>query len=172
MRIVILLALLTGMWNCTGKAKQADQNEAPAIEEQEMVVVDTTENDQDEEVEEDTIPALSFEGAEWVFHSYQQGGAITRPVKDSKLTVTFSSGKVSGYSGCNSYNGAFSATEAGGIEISDLASTKRLCEGLMGQEANYLELLGKATAWKMDRVELRLTSGNTTLIYHNIPKNK
>jgi len=93
-------------------------------------------------------------------------------VKDSNLTITFSNGKVSGYSGCNYYNGAFTATVAGSIEISELASTKRLCEGLMGQEANYLELLGKATAWKMDRVELRLTSGNATLIYHNIPKNK
>lgn len=171
MRIAIILALLAGMWSCTGKSKQVAQTETPATEQQETANADTSATEEEVAAEDqDTTKALPFESIVWTLHAFSEGGKNTPPAKDSKITASFNEGKVSGSAGCNVFNGAFSATESGGLEVSDLAATKRLCEGFMGQETHFLELMRQASAWKMDRVELRVSSGKTTLIFHNTPK--
>lgn len=166
------MVLLAGMWSCTGKSKQVTQTETPAPEQQETVNADTSATEEEGVAvgDQDTTKALPFESIVWTLYAFSEGGKNTPPAKDSKITASFSEGKVSGSAGCNIFNGAFSATESGGLEVSDLAATKRLCEGLMGQETSFLELMRQASTWKMDRVELKVTSGKTTLIFHNTPK--
>ena len=61
------------------------------------------------------------------------------------VTADFDSGRVTGFSGCNTYSGSYT-TSGSRIDITGFATTGLACDGqLMSAEAVYLETLGAVT---------------------------
>ena len=90
-------------------------------------------------------PAASFEGQTWILQYYRK----TTAVEGITAAITFSEGKVSGSTGCNSFSGdyTFSGEVSGDLQITNLAVTEMAClepEKLMDQEAFFLETLNDA----------------------------
>lgn len=89
--------------------------------------------------------------------------SMTRPTPGVAITLQFLNGQVTGFSGCNSYTGAYSATDNGdgtfSVTASNLTSTKLVCpQEIMIIENDYLAALAQ--------VNLAQVSGNTlTLSY-------
>ncbi len=165
MRLLFVLLLPAVMWSCAAKDKNNAGVKTPNTPAQDTIAVDTL-----DEAAQD-LPLLGFEGQKWTLHAMTQDGQTTKLVKDSRITLELNRGKVSGMGGCNIYNGAYTATEEGAIRFSGIVSTERLCAGLMGQEARYLEMLQQSETWKKDRVELKITTPTGSLsFFNNIPE--
>lgn len=77
--------------------------------------------------------------------------------------------------GCNGYGGGrdsgkYMATDEGTLTIPQIAVTVQLCltpEGIMEQEAAYIEALQNAAAYRVmdDRLEIANAAGETTLVF-------
>jgi heat shock protein HslJ len=109
-------------------------------------------------------PAL--DGTEWLLVSLNGRS----PLPNTRLTLTFSQGEVSGFSGCNWYDGAYTISAEGGLTIPEIASTTRDCpeiEGVLAQEAVFQEALWKAASYRFqdNQIEINNAAGETTLAF-------
>ena len=90
-----------------------------------------------------------------------------RPLEGTTLTATFTEdGEISGGAGCNTYRAPFTV-DGTAIEVSRPASTKKLCaqpDGVMEQEAAYLEALASAERFRIDGRPLQLTRADGTRV--------
>jgi heat shock protein HslJ len=76
--------------------------------------------------------------------------------------------KVMGNGGCNSFSGSYNLNDEGGINLSQLVSTKMACEGV--NEAEFITTLEKANMTKIDPDKLTLLTGvDEVLVF--VPKN-
>jgi len=78
---------------------------------------------------------------------------------NSGLPVAYFStdNKITGNGGCNRYNGSYNINEEGGINISQMASTKMFCPG--EGEGEYLKALESADGASVDKDKLVLFKG-------------
>lgn len=98
-------------------------------------------------------PKPSLEGVKWEVTGYNNGRqAVVSPQLDTRLTVVFKDGQVSGNSGCNSFHGSFKV-EGNSLSIGPLATTRMMCsaEGVMAQEQAFIAALQTATTWAISR---------------------
>lgn len=159
MRIFFALMLIAGLWACNNAEKTPAENTVPAPQDT-TAAVDTTPS-----APQDTTPPAPYENIEWKLYTL----AGQKPFKDVSMTVKMNKGTISGSGGCNQYNGTYTVEEGGAVRISALASSKRMCEGLMGQESKFFEMLQGATSLKMNKVELVIASPGGDLVFHNTP---
>jgi heat shock protein HslJ len=125
-----------------------------SIEDDELVLLDA-----------DDADLLRFEpatpGGSWVATGLLRGDAFTSPIAGTEITASFGQeDDLSGSAGCNSYTATYT-TDRGAIEISEPASTKKLCSepgGVMEQEAAYLQALPDAARYRVDGSSLELLS--------------
>jgi heat shock protein HslJ len=106
----------------------------------------------------EAIPT-SLANTEWRLTGLNNGRqAVVSLVEGSEITATFTEdGTLAGSSGCNSYRATWEARE-GTISIGPAMGTKKMCagEGVMEQEARYLEVLGLVTNYRLDAVRLEM----------------
>jgi heat shock protein HslJ len=87
------------------------------------------------------------------------------------ITLKFQGGQLSGFAGCNTYNGGYQATPNpdGSYTVTiqgQLAVTGQMCPPeVMDQEALYLALLQAANSAVMQGNQLTLASSEGTLTY-------
>ena len=84
--------------------------------------------------------------------------AVVSVLVDTEITATFTEdGTMAGSSGCNTYRATWS-TDGDSLEIGPPMGTKQLCEGegVMEQEARYLEVLGLVSTYRLDAGTLQL----------------
>jgi len=96
-------------------------------------------------------------------------------IEGTNITLNFAEGVLSGFAGCNAYGGGrdsgkYMATDEGTLTIPQIAVTLQLCmtpEGVMEQEASYIEALRNAAAYRVmdDRLEIDNAAGETTLVF-------
>jgi putative lipoprotein len=90
---------------------------------------------------------MTLQGGEWIVRAI--GSA---PASDSaRATMRFGEdGRITGNTTCNSYSASYTTARLQ-ITIMQVASTKRACvaERLMEQERRFLDLLQRATTWKI-----------------------
>ncbi len=107
--------------------------------------------------------AASLEG-EWTLLTLNGAPLLA----GSTINVTFAEGKITGYSGCNSYGGAYTV-KGTGLQLGEIAMTLMACleDGVMEQEQAYFEALPIVTKFRLDndRLELQDVSGTTLLAY-------
>ncbi|HAY26931.1 MAG TPA: hypothetical protein DCY47_05410, partial [Candidatus Accumulibacter sp.] len=82
-------------------------------------------------------------------------------------SLRFDHGRVSGSAGCNLYSATY-ASSAQDIRIGPAGATRRRCsapQGIMEQEARFLDALASAATWRLDgdRLELRSATGALAL---------
>ncbi|MCA9990251.1 MAG: META domain-containing protein [Pseudomonadales bacterium] len=102
-----------------------------------------------------------LEGTNWSLSSAIPGTAVT---------LQFSNGSVSGFSGCNSYNATYSSTLMAGnsnnISIGPIISGGQLCtEEIMNQEQAFLAALQTATSYTITANTLTITTAEGTLTF-------
>jgi heat shock protein HslJ len=95
-------------------------------------------------------PALA--GVEWEVTGFNNGRqAVVGLLPDTRITLQFDDGLVSGSSGCNRFSGSFSSGE-GTLTIGMLRLTRMACESeVMEQEQQFLAALQSATTWAIVR---------------------
>ena len=114
---------------------------------------------------------LRFEEAspvgDWEVTAFLSGDAVTSPLPGTTITAKFADdGTLTGSSGCNTYQTAFSLGK-GSIEIEPPAATEMACakpEGVMEQEAAYLAALPTAVGYRVDGGSLALVSADGTYV--------
>jgi heat shock protein HslJ len=111
---------------------------------------------------EATDPAEAIQGT-WEVTGYYAGTAITSPLGGVTLTAEFSDGRVSGNTGCNTFNGPYEI-DGENITIGPLATTLAACPTpeLDQQQADYLNALDLAVTFEVaaGRLDL-LREGHT-----------
>ena len=80
--------------------------------------------------------------------NYNSGLPVAYFSKDNKIT---------GNGGCNRYNGSYNLNDEGGINISQMASTKMFCPG--EGEGDYLKALESADGATVEKDKLVLLKG-------------
>lgn len=123
--------------------------------------------------------SADLEGTEWVLTSLNGESLI----EGTNITLNFAActepsrgeGILSGFAGCNGYGGGsdsgkYIATDDGSLTIPQIAITLMACptpEGVMEQEAAYIETLRNAAAYRVtdDRLEIDNAEGETTLVF-------
>jgi heat shock protein HslJ len=110
-------------------------------------------------------------GTEWVLTSLNGNSLI----EGTSITLKFDQAFLSGSAGCNGYGGGrdsgrYVATDDGTLTIPQIAVTVQLClgpEGIMEQEAAYIEALRSAAAYRVidDRLEVDDATGETVLVF-------
>ena len=123
-----------------------------------------------EETQRPGAPA-DLDGTEWVLISLNDSSLI----EGSEITLSFAEGVLGGSMTCNGYGGGrdsgkYIATDDGSLTIPMIAVTLQLCsepEGIMEQEAAYIEALRSAAAYRVvdDRLEIANAAGETTLVF-------
>ncbi|MFP9116005.1 META domain-containing protein [Flavobacterium sp. RHBU_3] len=77
--------------------------------------------------------------------------------------------KISGNNGCNGYRGSYNLNEDGGINISQMVSTRMFCPG--GGEKLYMDALNSVNAARVDKDKLVLfKDAEEVLVFKHISK--
>jgi heat shock protein HslJ len=109
-------------------------------------------------------PAL--DGTEWALISLNGSDLI----EGSHITLGFAEGQISGFAGCNSYGGEYTAANEGVLTIPAFMITEQDCQtpdDIMQQEQDYQETLRNAAAYQVtdNQLEIDNASGETTLVF-------
>jgi heat shock protein HslJ len=160
MRIFFALMLIAGLWACNGAEKTPAENTTTAPQDTTAAVEEALPSEP-----LDTTPPAPYENIEWKLSTM----AGQKPFKDAVITVQMTKGTISGSGGCNQYNGTYTVDDNGALSVSELASSKRMCDGLMGQESKFFEKLRSATTIKMNKIELVISSPTGNLVFLNQP---
>jgi heat shock protein HslJ len=103
----------------------------------------------------------ALEGKSWILTQYLGVDGSTQIVNEG-VNAEFDGSTISGKSGCNSYNGPYTAT-GNEISIGNLASTQMACaEDVMAVEARYLQLLGEAATWEISGRSMSMAGADGT----------
>lgn len=131
-------------------------------------VVVTDENGQSSSSTMDVIISTRMDTpVVWVLDSYAGQGVIP----GTAVTLQFQAGQLAGFSGCNSYTGAYTGTDNGDgtytVAITGLVSSQMSCPGdIMAQESSYLGLLSAVTGALPQGNALELVSPQGSLIFY------
>jgi heat shock protein HslJ len=100
-----------------------------------------------------------------------RGGTVTI-TPTVKISLIFNTdGTLSGYDGCNNYFGSANMTgtttsSGSGVALGPIGSTKKYCSAVAEQEQQYLNILGKTSAYAVDGASLTLTAtSGDVLVY-------
>jgi heat shock protein HslJ len=114
---------------------------------------------------------VGLTGVSWSLDSYlAANGTLVPALPGSEVSARFGNdGKVVGSAGCNHYGADYNLNGTA-LSVSPPISTKMYCgepEGIMEQEARFLELLGSAAGCRVedDRLEITDASGATVLTF-------
>lgn len=116
-------------------------------------------------------PAAGLTGVSWTLDTYlTENGTLSPILPGTEVTIRFDDdGEVVGSAGCNQYGSTYNLSNTK-LSILPPISTKMYCgepEGLMEQEARFLELLESVAEFQIenDRLEITDTSGATLLTF-------
>jgi heat shock protein HslJ len=100
----------------------------------------------------------SLEGATWF---------LFNAIPGTSVSLQFANGNLSGFAGCNSYNGTYTTTASGGITVGPITSSQALCdENIMNQEQTYLSSLQSASSYTISGTTLTLTTASGSLTFN------
>jgi heat shock protein HslJ len=106
----------------------------------------------------DTAAAANLPGTNWEL--VPDSMDIDIPA-GTVVTAAFTEDAVSGNSGCNTFNGAYTVTGDGGLSISDVATTQMACEpGQTAVETAFLADLALVAAFEIDDDELAMSDAD------------
>jgi heat shock protein HslJ len=112
-------------------------------------------------------------GTSWTVIAYNNGqGGIVSTLSGTTLTAEFSAeGQLGGSAGCNQYNASYETDGSGTLTIGAAISTRMACtepEGVLEQEAQFLEALATVATYRMEgnQLELRTADGEIAVQLH------
>jgi heat shock protein HslJ len=106
----------------------------------------------------------SLVGVEWILNGTIQG---------TYISAVFGNGTLTGFGGCNSYNGTYTAdpkASSGSMSIGAVSSTGALCsDEINAQEQAYFTDLATAASFSISGNSLTLTTAGGGLVYRGVP---
>jgi heat shock protein HslJ len=101
----------------------------------------------------------------WNVTSFYTGSAVSSPVPGSTLTLEFTSGRASGSSGCNTFDGPAEVSGVDRIHLGPFRSTLKACAdgALNTQEQQYLAALELAKTYRVTGNSLTLFRDGQTI---------
>ena len=109
----------------------------------------------------DTQDTAALEGESWILTQMLTAGGQTEIV-DVSVSASFDGTKISGTSGCNSYNASYEATGAQ-ISFGPIAGTKMACPEPEGStEARYLQLLEGVGSYEVSGRSMSMNDADGT----------
>ncbi len=114
------------------------------------------------------VPAISSPvGTDWELISYNNGRqGVVSLIIGTEVTASFGDGgRVTGNAGCNEYFAAYEI-EGASLSVGPPGVTRRFCadpDGLMEQEALYIEALQSAAVFRLEGANLELRRGDGAL---------
>ncbi len=110
--------------------------------------------------------ATGLTGTSWTLDSYLAGNGTLVPVlPETEISARFDDdGKVTGSAGCNGYGGDY-RLDGTALSVSSVAQTLKLCtepEGIMEQEARFIDLLGSSAGYRIENDRLVITDAEGT----------
>lgn len=96
-------------------------------------------------------PTMTLEGHTWNVTGYNNGRqAVVSLLPDTRITLSFEKGAVSGSAGCNTFRATYSVHD-NRITIGPPATTRMACaKAVMAQERAFLTALEAVTRWTID----------------------
>lgn len=106
----------------------------------------------------ETDPIALITGTSWQLSSINGQAPVASQYARGLPYINFTAdNKVNGNGGCNGFSGAYNLNQEGGINISQVVSTKMACEG--NGENDFFNALTKVNMTKIDDNKLVLLSG-------------
>ncbi len=103
---------------------------------------------------------------QWELTQYASGIGITNPIEGSRITLRFRGDTLAGRAGCNDY---FASWEYRGYDYlavsGQIGTTEMYCDGLMKQEALYLNILSEASTFIVSDTALQLSGPAGFLVF-------
>lgn len=104
-------------------------------------------------------------GVVWVLDDASTALLVDEVPAAARITLAFEEGQAHGTAACNSYGGAYDASDDGSLSFDGFAVTEMGCDPpLMTLESAYLEVLGGVTSFAVDGT-LRLSNGEAALSF-------
>jgi heat shock protein HslJ len=114
------------------------------------------------------VPPSDIENVTWGLESYSESsesGKI-KSFQCSAINATFEGGRISGYAGCNWYEGDYEL-KGNNLSITELVSTERWCGEFVNKiEQAYLTALRDAENYEIEGGKLRINCGNRLLVFN------
>lgn len=91
---------------------------------------------------------------------------LTQPIAESAIDLSFNKQKLTGYAGCNSYFGQYQISDQHNLNLAGpIATSLKACSSEINQqERTYLNLLQKATHFRLENDQLILLDKNETAL--------
>jgi heat shock protein HslJ len=115
------------------------------------------------------VTSTRLEGSTWVLDQEASNLEVIAP--QFAVTALFEDGRLSGSSGCNTYNTAYTATRTRLRVTQPVASTLKSCsQPANNVEASYLARIPTARSYRVhrDRLTIRTTTRGADLIYRSL----
>jgi len=115
-----------------------------------------------------TKQITELSGTAWIVIALSNGNdAVETILTGTEISLAFGAdGKVSGSAGCNNYSAKYEMSGLS-LEIGQVTSSKTMCtqpDGLMRQEAAFLNALGKIASFRLDGEKLNLLDQNGAIL--------
>ncbi|MFN2253943.1 MAG: META domain-containing protein, partial [Candidatus Promineifilaceae bacterium] len=112
---------------------------------------------------------LALEGPTWRLDTYVDlEGQPTQSLPDTRVTITFADGQVSGSAGCNNYFGTYEV-DGSSLTVGQVGSTMMACfpDEVVLQETAFLANLGNVAGYEImdNQLHLQDANGQTILIF-------
>jgi len=110
--------------------------------------------------------SAALEGTSWTATGVNNGkGGVESTALTNTISAAFAAGAaISGFAGCNQYNGTYTTAGTDGLTISKVATTRKACaEDAMTLESQYTAALAKVTTYEIsgNALTLRAADGAT-----------
>lgn len=115
----------------------------------------------------------TLEGSTWVLSGYANGGVMELVPEGLYADAQFTSGRVTGFAGCNSYGGV-ARSGARMLLMSQLSATQAACDDLsMTFESTYLQAMHSSRLYgiRNDRLTILGAGGEAVLVFDAAPRN-
>jgi heat shock protein HslJ len=106
-------------------------------------------------------PTLTLEGRTWNVTQFNNGRqAVVSVLPETRLTLSFAKGALSGQAGCNTFKASFTV-KGNTIKVGPAATTRKMCaDPVMTQERQFLAALQSVTRWAIQNGELDMHRGD------------
>ena len=112
-------------------------------------------------VARDVKPDVSLTNTYWKL--VELNGSPVEPGEGKALHMILKGqGQVAGYAGCNQIMGSFTETGSG-LSLGPIASTRRMCEGVMDQEMAFLQALENTGRYEIKGEEMAVRDAQDTV---------
>ena len=106
--------------------------------------------------DDDEATASELGGTTWFLQPDSLDVDFPDGMEDVTMAFT-TDGSVAGHAGCNNYTGGYATTDDGNLTLSQLATTRMMCEDpVMAVEVAYLAALDRVDSFEIDGDELVL----------------